>query len=197
MSFEAYTQRYDGTYPWRSGVDSIPLSPPGEPGGSALSPGYWDLSFYWPGLMHEVQPWREHFASWLGGGARRNSPPWSDLSGIGLSSQDLSSFEYCTSFFARPAYWRADAAADEQLFRPVRTGDVLSPGSKAMLYDRELPHQANKPGADTDLRAIAFADGHVSDKRLSRAATPLLPAWDDRPTRPLHDTPNGVRGSDY
>lgn len=189
--FEFYTQRYGETYPWFDGNSWIPLSPPDELGGS-IRPGYWDLTVYWPGLMHEVAPWREHFATWLGGGARRDDPPWVNMS----SSLEVTSFEYCRSFMARPGLWRAGAVDDPNLRRPVRVGDVQSPASKVLLYDRELAHLRADPDADRDLRPMAFADGHAEEKRLSAASAPVaLPGWEAG--HPLHDTANGVRGRDY
>jgi len=197
MSFEFYTQRYDETYPWFDGNSFIPLSPPDEPG-LAIDPGYWDLSYYWVGLMHEVAPWREHFGSWLGGGAQRNSPPWS-YGGDGSNSRShtsLSSFQYCRSFMARPRLWRADAVEEDRLYRPVKLNDVSAPSSKVLLYDWELSHFGNDPDPDKDRRPMVFVDGHAAEHRLSEATAPETPSWLGR-NEPLHDTPDGVRGRDY
>jgi len=196
ISFEFYTQRYNETYPWFDGASFIPLSPPDEPG-TAISPGYWDLSFYWVGLMHEVAPWREHFDSWLDGGAQRSNPPWSTEDGDFDSLTSLSSFRYCRSFMARPRLWRADAVEEDRLYRPVKLSDVMAPSSKVLLYDWELAHLRNNPDADRDRRPMVFADGHATEHRLSEATTPVTPSWLGSDPEPLHDTPNGVRGRDY
>lgn len=189
--FELYTQHFDEQYPWYDGIASIPLSPSDEPG-SSIRPGYWDLSIYWPGLMHEVAPWREHFTTWLGGGAQRDDPPWKNMA----SSVEVTSFEYCRSFMARPQLWREGADDDPALRRPARVGDVQSPSSKVLLFDRELSHLRTEPDADRDNRPMVFADGHASEHRLSEATEPVaLPGWEAG--SPLHDTPNGVRGRDY
>lgn len=189
--FELYTQRSDETYPWYDGIAFIPLSPPDEPGGS-IRPGYWDLSIYWPGLMHEVAPWREHFNTWLGGGAKRDDPPWKNMA----SSLEVTSFEYTRSFMARPEAWRVGVVDDPKLYRPVRVGDVQAPAAKVLLYDRELAHLRADPDADRDSRPMAFADGHADEHRLSKASAPVaLPGWESGD--PLHDTASGVRGRDY
>ena len=189
--FELYTQSYDETYPWYDGESYIPLSPPGEPGIS-IRPGYWDLSIYWPGLMHEIAPWHEHFTTWLDGGAQRKDPPWKDMT----NSLEVTSFEYCRSFMARPRLWREGATDDPAFRNSVRVGDVQSPSAKVLLFDRELAHLRTEPDADRDQRPMVFADGHASEHRLSEAARPVaLPGWDEG--QPLHDTPNGVRGRDY
>lgn len=195
-TFEFYTQRYNETYPWFDGNSLIPLSPPDEPG-SAIGPGYWDLEFYWVGLMHEVAPWREHFESWLDGGARRGNPPWTAEDGNYNSITGLSSFRYCRSFMARPELWRTDAVEDDRLYRPVRLSDVAAPSSKVLLYDWELSYLRNNPDADRDLVPMVFADGHATVHRVSEAADPVAPTWVRPEPEPLHDTPNGVRGRDY
>jgi len=59
------------------------------------------------------------------------------------------------------------------------------------LWDAELTRLRASPKAARDLRAIAFADGHVAVRRISRASVPpRIPFKPD--IRPIQDTPGGA-----
>ncbi len=192
IAFGAYTDAYDETYPWRpQGGPIIPLNPERTTG---IGPGHFDVSRYWPGFMHDVMPWEEHYQSWLGGGAKHGERPWTRDDGDPLSYR-LSSFFLSHTFLARPKLWTPGATDTEQNLRPVREQDVLAPASKVLLFDWEKAHFRNDPDADRDVTLMLFVDGHVDDKRLSEASVLTDNPW--RPPTPLHDTPNGVRGRDY
>ena len=196
-AFDLYLARYDRTYPWFEPGTFLKANPEGT---QSISPGYWDLNIYWPMLMHESAPWPEHFKTFLGSGARTGDQPWLAELGLGQTYR-TPSFEYCRAFFARPELFSESATESPDLFRPVRQSDVAHPAAKVLLFDRELTHLQGTEDArnvgDFDLRPMAFADGHATERKRSEASAPELPAWLDRQGAPPHDTPNGARGTDF
>ncbi|HHN78406.1 MAG TPA: prepilin-type N-terminal cleavage/methylation domain-containing protein, partial [Phycisphaerales bacterium] len=131
MTMDAYTERYRA-YPWAPPGSWFQIEPPGE-GGARVQPGYWDLDVYWAALMHDVAPWKEHFATWLGPGAIEDEEhPWRRGPGIGLVSYAL-----CHPFFARPEVWEPGTVESDDLWRPVRPFEVSFPSLKVMMWDRE------------------------------------------------------------
>jgi len=192
MAFSVYTTHYKETYPWRpQGGDMIRLEPHGIVG---IGPGHFDISVYWPGLMHDIMPWGEHFRSWLGGGARFGEHPWLPVEGSSDGWRGTS-FHMSETLLARPRLWKPGETDTERNLRPVRENDVLYPASKVLLYDFEKTHLRNDPDADRDQTLMLFVDGHVAAKRLSEARVLTDRPW--REPRPLHDTPDGARGRDY
>jgi len=191
-AFTTYTSVYDSTYPWRPQYGPlIPLNPQQT---MAIGVPHFCVSRYWPGLMHQVMPWEDHYASWLGGGAKHGERPWNELDGDPLSFRP-SSFFLSHAFLARPRLWKPGATNTEENLRPVRENDVQFPASKVLLFDFEKTHLRNDPDADRDQTLMLFVDGHVAAKRLSEARVLTDRPW--REPRPLHDTPDGVRGRDY
>lgn len=191
-AFTTYTSAYKDTYPWRpQNGPLIPLNPQQTMGASIP---HFQISSYWPGLMHQVMPWEEHYASWLGGGARHGEKPWNDEDEGPLSFRPPS-FHLSDSFLARPRLWTPGETDTERNLRPVREQDVLAPANKVLLYDAEKSHLRNDPEADRDPTLMLFTDGHVAQHKRSEANVLTDRPW--RTPTPLHDTPLGVRGRDY
>jgi len=193
VTFGHYLQAYDDAYPYAPPGSSFLISPPDDGEMDFISPGYWDLDFYWVALMHDVAPWRQHFQTWVGPGAPvEHGAPWHRESGV----RGIPSYALSHTFFARPEVWEGASEPSDKLWRAVYSRDVLYPASKVMLWDRELSHLATTPNADRDSRAMAFADGHVAVLRLSEAAAPPDIAFKPD-TKPVQDTPGGAHGRDY
>jgi len=192
--FELYSQRFRDRFPFATAGQSIDLSPDHEgTGGTLQIQSAWDLAAAWPGIMHEIAPWREWFASWVCSGARRvQGEPWTGEEPIGLAG--ATSYVYCWSFIARPENWVAGTLSSDALQRPVSVADVLYPSSKALMFDNELAHQT--PRDDRDNRPILFVDGHSKVHRVSAASAPGLNVLSGSSIR-LMDTVNGARGRDY
>lgn len=194
VSMFVYTDTHRGAFPWRNASDWIPLDPPSPDGSVSFSVvvPYFNLFFFWQGLMHGVAPWSEHYRSWLAGGVRHGEPPWRSPEGGYL----FPSFHLAEAFLARPELWRSDAQEDDTLYRPVFAKDVLFPSQKAMMLTsrQALPPPVSEPDPKT---ILAMADGSVRDERLEDATPPEAPPWKSTDPQPVHDTPDGVRGVDY
>lgn len=190
-----YNATYKQAYPFAPEGTWFALHPPDE-AGSSIRPGYWDLSIYWPALFHDIAPWREHFLTWVGPGPGQDDPqrPWIRATETGEAFR-TPSYQLAHTFFARPELWAPATQDNPSFYRPVYVRDVAHPSSKAMFWDAEQTHLRNMRDADRDPRAILFADGHVDVKRLSEAAAPPNIPFKD--TRPLQDTLDGARGTDY
>ncbi len=194
LTMADYHATHREAYPFAPAGSSFQLGPP-DAGMGAISPGYWDLSIYWPALLHDIAPWREHFATWVGpGGVEDDQRPWMRETEFGQTFR-WPSYRLSHTMFARPELWAPATEDDQAFYRPVFVKDVRHPASKVVFWDAELTHLQSSPEADRDPRASLFADGHVSVHRLSEAATPPTISFKD--TRPLQDTPDGVHGRDY
>lgn len=193
LAIETYLNANSNTYPYFIEGTWLRITPTGVPEPALLSPGHYDLSQYWPTLMHELLPWPEHFEAWVGPGDW-NDTPWL-RNGFAPGS---ASYRLTHSFLARPGAWQ-DGIADDRSFRaPVRISDVRFPSTKVLLYDQDLTQRDSLKQADRDpdRRPVAFPDGHASQKRRSEATPPARIAWKEQP-RAWDDTPNGASGSDY
>lgn len=193
LTFESYLQAHRSTYPFAAPDSQFIVSPDPDQPTASVSPGYWDLSSYWPSLMHSIAPWREHFATWVCKGSPRvTGQPWL-FRDVGL--QGLPSYSYCAGFLARPETWSGSSGPDLALIAPVRTQDVLFPSQKVLMFDSE---QAHLPGDsnDRDRTPMLFVDGHAASRAKSRATAPVTNPFRHSAVT-LHDTPQGARGRDY
>src|SRR5690606_31538941 len=76
--FERYTQANRGFYPFIETGSTLQIVPPGEPQGVSLSTDDpWVARYAWVTVMHEVAPWREHYATWVNRGrGPAGDAPW-------------------------------------------------------------------------------------------------------------------------
>jgi hypothetical protein len=181
--------------PFAPAGSTFQTSPPGNEGSSVTTGNFWDLSFYWASLFHDIAPWDEHFATWVVDDPRRDPDrPW--LSGP-FRGQGVPSFYYCRSMYARPAMWSGRPVTNiDDLRAPVRTAQVRFPGSKVFLFDGEAPTRA-PANQRPDTISMAFVDGHAARHRRSDATEPVMPASNDVIVGSLHDTKGGSDGRDY
>jgi prepilin-type N-terminal cleavage/methylation domain-containing protein len=194
ITFHNYNESYRGMMPFAPPGSTFATSPL-QPPTSSVTPGFWDLSIYWPSLLHDLAPWPEHFQTWVVPDPRRDEDePW--LSGPRFG-RGIPSFEYCRSLFARPAMWSGSPQANWQsLIAPVRRSEVAFPSSKVFLFDGEAPLRAPAIEERTAI-AMAFVDGHASRKNPDRASEAMMPVSADVIPTKLHDTKSGSLGVDY
>ena len=190
VAFHRYHSSFDA-YPFAHGGTWISMTPPEESDGAAVRGGHWDLDHLWPGLFHDVAPWRENIQAWRCPGARRApKAPWvSDRFGTLPSS-----YWYSNSFIARPELWRAGAVPDESLLRPIHESDVYFPAGKVLLYDGEMAHVP--PDDSFRLLPVLFADDHAEVKDRDRADAGVANPFTGE-IRAFHSTRDGVRGADF
>lgn len=196
LQFAVYADTYGGVLPFAPQGTTLPTTPPGIGDPTSVTPGFWDLSFYWPALFHDTAPWEENFRTWVVADPRRDPDrPW--LSGP-FPSIGVPSYRYSRSLFARPELWSGRAVADPYRFRaPVRVVQVASPAGKALLFDGEAPLRRT-PSDDETRISVVFVDTHAAWHEPAEAAGPVRAADPDAPeAQPLHDTPNGSLGADY
>lgn len=193
IAMHTYTAAHDSTYPYFEAGTWLLTTPLGDIPISAIHPGHYDLSLYWPTLMHDLLPWHQHFESWVGPGSWEGRP-W-DRNGFAGGS---ASYHLTRSFLSRPEAWDPGVTDDAPFRRPVRLADVHHPSSKVMLYDQDLTQRDSLKikDRDPDRRPAAFPDGHAAQKRRSKARAPAAIQWNDVPVA-WDDTPDGARGSDY
>lgn len=193
-AMELYTQRFNGKYPFAIGGQKIDMSPDHDGTDFLQIQSNFDVTHAWPGLMHEVAPWREWYSTWVCPGARRRTgEPWASPGDDPLGPSGPS-YVMSDSLLARPETWSVGTAPSEQLVRAVSVSDVLFPSSKVIMFDSERAHLT--PKDDRDLFPVLFADAHAKIRRLSEARKPgvnvLLGS-----SIPLRDTLDGARGRDY
>lgn len=199
--FSLYAEQHHGVLPFAPPGTVFRVTPPEDSQPATIAPGFWDLSYYWPALFHQLAPWSSNFRLWVIPDVTRDPQrPWS-----GAALQGQPSFVYCRSLFARPELWSPELsvpslADEERLLKPVRLTEVLHSAAKVLLFDDESPRRArpNQAADDIDHRLMNFVDGHAIVHRLSKASDPVQARLTDPPPpRRLHDTRNGARGLDY
>lgn len=199
--FSIYTEQYGGVLPYAPPGATFALSAPEDADATFITPGYWDLSFYWPSLFHQVAPWQANFHLWvIPDGQRDPRRPW-----VRATIQGQPSFAYSRALFARPQIWDPDGSIVlpvdvERVLRPVRLTEVRHTADKVLLFDFEAPWRVgpNRSADEIDHRLMNFVDGHAVIKRISKSRDPVRMRLPD-PPEPirLHDTANGALGLDY
>jgi len=193
LTFDKYISTFGSTYPWAPAGTRFQLFPPGSVGGGWISDGYWMVNRHWPSLFHKIAPWPEHFSVWVEPKVGEPGKPW--LRGTGSTSDGYPSFWMSDTLYARPEVWTRDVLSPVQM-KPVRTDDVLFPGSKVLLVDVDLTYLPWKTiEAGDPPTPVLFIDGHADVRRESEATPP--PRLTVKSTRPMFDTPGGARGVDF
>lgn len=196
--FDAYARESRDAYPFSDADTWLLVSPPEDPRSAIRSGQHFDFVRLWPAVMHRVAPWREHYAAWVCAGAKRAAgSPWlSPEGGTGTGPGRGSSYVYSGSFIARPELWSGSPAEPvAQWLKVVRLADVVSPARKVLVFDEEMAHQALR--ANAERRPMLFADGHAAVHDRTQASEPVANPVTGGTARRLHDTRDGVRGSDY
>ena len=209
QSFELYTGTHR-VYPFPGQVEG---SPPGMTGAEYSMRWYardgiaiiatsevWPLAKLWPALISDITPWEEAFVTWVSPGRSKELPTVDDVFGD-TPPEEVVSYEYAHGFLARPRNWTEGAQADASLIAPTRPGDVRSPSSKVLLFDSDLTYRRTQPtlveGHYDAPTPMAFADGHGDVLGPLDAAAGRPNPLNGTDIRRLHNTPEGVLGSDY
>jgi len=209
--FELYTTDHDDTYPFVAPGDD----PMGDPGMQFVSVDWYPeetiiatndlfrLGWAWPSPMSRVLPWEENYQTWVSPGMDTGLPEARGLSDDeDRRPEDDISWRFSHSFLGDPALWGETPPAETQgLFRPVRLYEVVFPSKKVLLWDTHLAFLPTEPelreGHWDAATPMAFPAGHAEARNPLDAAegvpNPLRGDSDDR----LHNTPDGVRGTDY
>ena len=153
----------------------------------------WQAIRSWPALLHDYAPWSEFEGVLLSPSADR------ETSACGWPT----SYYYSSNFLARPETWSENTEPSDALLDSVSSSHVSFPGSKAMLWDTELPFLSGTlPLNGPDIARVVpmlFADGHASYRAPADATEParniFAPGLVDNAR--LHNTRDGVRGIDY
>ena len=200
VSVHLYHEQYK-SYPYMDDAQQLLFTPPDQT--PALRVGIspvWDLERYWPCLMHDIAPWREHYQTWISPGlARENGRAWlapgSSPTSAGTSIDP--SYRYSNSFVGSAEVWSRGPGGEPRI-APQRADMVVSPSAKVLFFDRDASFAQRSAGLKpSDPRPILMADASALTSPDDRALTPtrnrLRP---DVPAQMYHDTEDGVRGRD-
>lgn len=189
----------------------IPEQAPDPPPGVVMAPwwprgtmvgvsGHWSHAFMWPGILADVAPWPDHYATWVSPGRETALPEEiPDMAHGGVEA--TVSFRYSNSFVARPTLWKEGTALEAGLLAPVTPTEVAYPSSKAVAWDAELAYLRRAPaivhGHYDAPTAVAFVDQHADLKNPKDAAPGFANPLNAGDSRTLHNTPEGALGRDF
>ena len=210
-----YTQ--PGTRP-AGAPPGAPTPPPGVilvpwwPKGTIIGiSSHWAHEFLWPGMISDVAPWAENYATWVSPGRSTtlpdSAPIGAPMGAHGLDDEDnpsvdrTVSYRYSHTFVAKPALWTPGASLSSGLLAGVAPSEVQFPSAKVMIYDADLAFLQKSPavvnGHYAALTPMAFADGHAEAKDPTAATPGFANPLNAGSTMNIHNTPGGVTGSDY
>jgi len=197
-AIDEHARTHDDVYPMVAAGESIPIGLEQDAPritDTVETRARWESHIFWPMLIADTAPPREHAEVWLSPGAdvaqriERNFVP---------------SYHFSHSFVAAPALWSEDyQEGDLSVLRRVRRAEVRHPTLKAMVWDAEMAYVSaslrERVREGRQPTPIAFADLHAAARRLREAASPITnplngSAWGGAP---LHNTPRGVEGRDF
>lgn len=209
ITFDSYSSSSE-TYPYPGQVEQAPIddgmSVEWYPQGTIVaSSDIWTMSVLWPGVVSSVAPWEENFEAWVSPGLSTELP--SDfLTGDSPEPFDLVGYAYSNSFLARPELWLESADADIQrdprdLLTGTRPDQVAFTSQKVMLWDRHLGYRTGEipitEGHLDTLAPMAFADLHVGIHNPVKATPGFVNPLNGGDIRRLHNTPEGIAGTDF
>lgn len=218
MSVQTYIDRFKA-YPFRSPgtpvdtSDDFPAPPlPGDllavrwwPEGTIVATSsVWTLAHLWPGLLSEVAPWPENYPLWVSPGRSKELPvakdPFADDDEDELPFADIS-WRYSNSFIGSPTLWQEGAVADPKMLKAIQAHEVQFPSAKVLMWDADITYVPKEPKLVGDHydwpTPMLFADGHAAVKRPTDAKDGVANPMNAGSRIKLHNTPGGVRGTDY
>lgn len=212
MTFNDYAD-HNGAYPYLEPgkrMPGMPMTPPPDaiavawwpPGAFIATNGPWGLAFLWPGVIADIAPWPDNFATWISPG-RSTDLPKDALDALpGAEGHDVTvSYRYSNSFVAKPALWRPGAAPDRTLLGATKPADVRHPAEKVMLWDDDLAYRTDVPprldGLWNAPTPMVFADLHADARNPTQATAAVANVMNNNDSTRLHNTPDGVSGYDY
>lgn len=209
LTFDSYASAYR-TYPFPGRVEpsamSGGMSVEWYPQGTVVATNrHWSMSTLWPGVVSAIAPWEDNFENWISPGLSTDLPEAFSDEDV-PEPLDLVSYAYSNSFLARPELWLEDV--DTKLERDPRvlvTGtrpdQVAFTSQKVMLWDRHLGYRTGDiqvvEGHLHTAAPMAFADLHVGIENPTKAASGWINPLNGGDIRRLHNTPEGIRGTDF
>lgn len=189
------------------GVILVPWWPQGTIIGIS---SHWAHEFLWPGMVSDVAPWTENYATWVSPG-RSTLLPESAPMGLpggstgedegGVSVDRTVSYRYSHTFVAKPALWREGTGLSPALLSGVTPAEVQYPSSKVVVYDADLAYLNRTPrvvgGHYAAATPMAFADGHAEAKDPTTAKAGFANPLNAGSSMTIHNTPEGAAGLDY
>lgn len=193
--FERYTQANRGFYPFIQSGSSLQIHPPGEETGlSLVIDDPWVARYAWVTTMHEVAPWREHYATWVNRQPGRSvQPPWGDALSGGFYPR-WPSYEYSNSFVADPGVWREGGPPSDP-FKPQRASSTAHPGAKVLVFDAWREYLRD-PRVEAR-RGVLTADGAAALRWDKDARAPVANPLRGGEALRYHDTKDGLLGVDF
>lgn len=218
MSMQSYVERFKA-YPFRSpgtaldSSDDFPAPPlPSDllavrwwPEGTIVATSsVWTLAHLWPGLVSEVAPWPENYSLWVSPGRSKELPvakdPFADDDDEELPFADIS-WRYSNSFIGSPTLWQEGAVADPKMLKAIQPHEVQFPAAKVLMWDADITYVPKEPKLVGDHydwpTPMLFADGHAAVKKPTEAKETMPNPMNGMSRIKLHNTANGVRGTDY
>lgn len=167
---------------------------PGESRDVLVSFPYWQVFSSWTGVVYDHLPYAENRSVFISPGSVRLLDPQRSWP---------TSYEYSTCFVGDPNIWTGTSAPTPEMERAVRLSEVTQPSRKALLWDAEASFAGSKVSrnGNGDLAVatpIAFGDLSVRALKPSDSPAPVANTLGGpRSTNRLHNTRDGVRGSDF
>ena len=209
ISFEQYAGQYQ-TYPFIQPGGEI-LGPMGtkfpvqpgfigtewiRPGAIMMTSDPFEMEWMWAGVMAKFMPVENAYPTWVSPGLPTRLPESDDI-----EAREQISIRYSNAFIARPELFRVGAKDDPKHIAPVRSGEVLYPSSKVMLFDAHLAYLTKRPKIRDnhydENTPMGFADGHAEARNPLSAAEGVPNVMRSNRNIRLHSTPDGVRGKDF
>lgn len=210
ISFEQYAGQFQ-TYPFiQPGGEitapqggKIPV-PPGfigcewiRPGAVMITSDPFEMEWMWAAVMAKFMPVENAYPTWVSPGLPTRLPE----NDVNLEAREQISIRYTNSFVARPDLFKPGAKDDPKNIAPVRSGEVLYPSSKVMLFDAHLAYLTKRPKIRDnhydENTPMGFADGHAEARNPLNATEGIPNVMRSNRNIRLHSTPDGVRGKDF
>ncbi|MBY0112397.1 MAG: prepilin-type N-terminal cleavage/methylation domain-containing protein [Phycisphaerales bacterium] len=187
ISFEQYASQYQ-TYPFIqpgaeiTGPHGVKLpSQPGfigcewiRPGAFLMSSDPFEMEWMWAAVMAKFSPVENQYPTWVSPGLPTRLPEGDDI-----EPREQISIRYSNAFIARPELFKPGAKDDPKNIAPVRSGDVLNPSSKVMLFDAHLAYYSKRPKIRDnhydEATPMGFADGHGEARNPLSATEGVCP----------------------
>ncbi len=204
LSFALYASANQQRYPFPPRFDNSQTTRPEygpiawNPAGSLTDPHsavltfspIWSMAQNWPGVMHSVATWPEHYRQWLSPGRLDSADSEQSVYNVRVS------YHYSNSFVASPRVWSGTPGVSHADVGPIRQSDPAFPSQKVLFFDADRSYLRQAP-TPADPRPLLFADG-AAIARLDTDAAPGSPnPLNANSQSRYHNTPDGVLGRDF
>ena len=167
------------------------------------SNGPWSLAWLWPGVIADIAPWPDNFATWVSPGlpTELSDDPMATIPGHQGGEDVGVSYRYSNAFVAKPASGAKARDADRSLIAATTPTDVRYPSQKVLLWDDDLAFLNDVPKrVDNHWAAptpMVFVDMHAEARDPTTALPGVANVMNAGDKTTLHNTAEGVLGRDY